>query len=83
MASDENEHDQGDDDTLRVLLQPALPCGMHACGRPAAVALAEPDLAHPGLWTFLPVCAECAARIQRLSDEPVSAYENAKPPVLA
>lgn len=83
MASHNDDYYQGDDDdVMRVLLQPALPCGMYACGRPASMALAEPDRTHAGLWSLLPVCTECAARLQRHEATPAT-YENAEPPVRA
>ena len=47
---------------------------MDGCGRPATVVLAEPNDEFPGLWTMLPVCTECQARLnasqKRQLDQP-------------
>lgn len=63
-ASDRSE------DCIRVRMQPPLPCALDGCGRPAADALAEPDPDHPGLWTLLPICADCANRLRSQPDSP-------------
>ena len=46
---------------VRIQLVTPLPCGIHSCQQLAQVALAEPDLTFPGLWTILPLCPLCLA----------------------
>lgn len=46
-------------EVLHLRLFQPLPCGVGACGAPAHVALAEPDLELPSLWVALPVCEQC------------------------
>ncbi len=36
-----------------------LPCSVRSCGRPARMALAEPDITTVGLWSIFPVCQDC------------------------
>jgi hypothetical protein len=54
--------DEWDRPLMYLRIDREVPCGMPACGRPAHVAIAEPDPAHPGMWTILPICEGCAAR---------------------
>lgn len=52
------------DDCVRISVLPPLPCGINSCGRLTSEALVERDPDHPGLWITLPICAECAARLE-------------------
>lgn len=67
MAGDRYVYDAraDSDDCVRVRVQPSLPCGMSGCGRQATMALAEPDRMQGGLWSLLPICDVCAARLQK------------------
>lgn len=50
-------------DFARIAIDPALPCSVSGCGRPAAHAVAERDETFPELWRLLPVCDACARRL--------------------
>jgi hypothetical protein len=71
-----------DDDSVRLHMEPALPCGFAGCERPATSALAERDPEHPGMWQLLPVCDACAARLGAPGDTPAR-EERASPPAHA
>ncbi|HEX8995623.1 MAG TPA: hypothetical protein VF812_06300 [Ktedonobacterales bacterium] len=44
------------DSLLRIEINPSLPCGISACGRPAHCARIERDLHYGSLWRLLPIC---------------------------
>lgn len=50
-------------DYARIAIDPALPCFVAGCGRPATRAVAERDDAFPELWQLLPVCDACSRRL--------------------
>lgn len=54
MASE--DHLQADDGLLRIEINPPLPCGFRACGRPARIAQIERDPRFDALWRLLPIC---------------------------
>lgn len=60
----------GIDECMRLRVQPSMPCALGGCGRPAFFALAERNPDHPGLWSLLPVCAECSALLHDASAHP-------------
>ncbi|HLY32026.1 MAG TPA: hypothetical protein VKQ36_13430 [Ktedonobacterales bacterium] len=51
-------------DISRVELATPLPCGVCQRSDRATLAFVEPDARQPGLWTILPLCDECHARLQ-------------------
>ncbi len=44
------------DSLLRIEINPALPCGIGACGQPARHARIERDQRYDSLWRLLPIC---------------------------
>ncbi len=66
-ANGEFDHDYDYDASVRVRVHPPLPCGMKNCAQPASIALAEPSRDTPGLWSLLPICTSCAARLNAAS----------------